>query len=61
MTHDWRRIERVLIEHLNSHGVPVADMAGDPHAEFVRFREADEVGTIKVSLEKLAQLLARAP
>jgi hypothetical protein len=60
MRHDWRRIERALIAHFASHGALVADIAGEPHAEMVRFREADEVTTVKVSLEKLAQLLARA-
>jgi hypothetical protein len=60
MRYDWRRIERALIAHFKSHGGHVSDIAGEPHAEMVRFREADEVATVKMSLEKLAQLLARA-
>jgi hypothetical protein len=60
MRGDWRRIERALIAHFESHGALVADIAGEPHAEMVRFREGDEVAAAKVSIETLARLLARA-
>jgi hypothetical protein len=57
--YDWRWIEGALIAQVRSHGGHVTDVGGEPLVELVRFREADEVATVKLSLEKLAQLLAR--
>lgn len=56
---DWRAIERLLVDYLQSYRVPVLDEAGMPVLEVVRFREPEEIVTARISLEHLANFLAQ--
>jgi hypothetical protein len=56
---DWHPFERELIDMLESYGVGVLDVAGEPHFEAVRHREGDEVVTARLSIERLAKHLAQ--
>jgi hypothetical protein len=56
---DSRHVECVLVDYLRSIRVAILDLAGEPHVHLVRYFEGEEATIAKLSIERLAEYLAR--